>query len=102
MKLGKKQLDLKDAIRKEWVISNGIGGFASSTVIGANTRRYHGLLIAPLLPPARRHLLVSKLDESIMVGNDKFDLYTNVCYNISNKIIGGRYVIQHRRSRFDF
>lgn len=81
MKLGKKQLDLKDAIRKEWVISNGIGGFASSTVLGANTRRYHGLLVAPLLPPARRHLLISKLDESIYIGNEKFDLYTNICKN---------------------
>lgn len=81
MKLGKKQLDLKDAIRKEWIISNGIGGFTSSTVIGANTRRYHGLLVAPLLPPARRHLLISKLDESIYIGNEKFDLYTNICKN---------------------
>lgn len=81
MKLGKKQLDLKDGIRKEWVISNGIGGFASSSILGANTRRYHGLLIAPLLPPARRHLLISKLDESLMIGNEKFDLYTNVCKN---------------------
>jgi len=81
MKLGKKQLELKDAIRKEWVISNGIGGFASSTVVGANTRRYHGLLIAPLLPPARRHLLVSKLDESIYIGNEKFDIFTNICKN---------------------
>lgn len=81
MKLGKKQLELNSAIRKEWVISNGIGGFASSTVLGANTRRYHGILVAPLLPPARRHLLISKLDESIFVGNEKFDLYTNICKN---------------------
>lgn len=81
MKLGKKQLELNSAIRKEWVISNGIGGFASSSVLGANTRRYHGLLVAPLLPPARRHLLISKLDESIFIGNEKFDLYTNICKN---------------------
>lgn len=81
MKLSKKQLDLQDGIRREWVISNGIGGFASSTVIGANTRRYHGLLIAPLIPPANRHLLISKLDESITIGNEKFNLFTNLCRN---------------------
>ena len=51
--------ELNELIDKEWLITNGIGGFASSSVIGANTRRYHGLLIAPLLPPARRHLLIS-------------------------------------------
>ena len=81
MKLSKKQLELKDGIRKEWVLSNGIGGFASTTVVGANTRRYHGLLIAPILPPARRHLIISKLDESIKIGNENFNLYTNLCTN---------------------
>ena len=81
MKLSKKQLDLQNGIRREWVLSNGIGGFASSTVLGANTRRYHGLLIAPLIPPANRHLLVSKLDESITIQNQKYDLFTNLCRN---------------------
>ena len=81
MKLGKKQLDLQDGIRKEWLIANGIGGYASSTVIGANTRRYHGLLVAPLIPPASRHLLISKVDESIRIGNESFNLYTNLCKN---------------------
>ena len=81
MKLSKKQLDLQDGIRKEWLISNGLGGFASSTVLGANTRRYHGLLIAPLIPPANRHLLISKLDESITIGDKKFNLFTNLCKN---------------------
>ena len=81
MKLTKKQLDLKNAIQKEWLITNGIGGYASSTVLGANTRRYHGLLVAPLKPPARRHLILSKLDESILIEDKKIDLYTNVCNN---------------------
>lgn len=79
MKLSKKQLDLKEGLKKEWLITNGIGGFASSTIIGANTRRYHGLLIAPLKPPANRNLILSKLDESIIIGDEKYDLYTNVC-----------------------
>ncbi len=81
MKLTKKQLEIKDALQKEWLITNGIGGYASSTVVGANTRRYHGLLIAPLKAPARRHLILSKLDESIWIQDEKYDLYTNVCQN---------------------
>jgi predicted glycogen debranching enzyme len=81
MKIGKKELSLKDGIRKEWVITNGLGAICSSSVLGANTRRYHGLLVAPLMPPARRHLLISKLDETIKIGNESFNLYTNVCEN---------------------
>ena len=79
MKLGKLKLDLKDGIKKEWIITNGIGGFCSSTVIGANTRRYHGLLVAALNPPSSRHLILSKLDESICIGNKNYCLYTNIC-----------------------
>lgn len=81
MKISKKKIDLKDCLNKEWIITNGIGGFCSSTVIGANTRRYHGLLIAPLIPPAQRHLLVSKLDEKIETNGEEYNLYTNVCKN---------------------
>ena len=79
MKISKKKIELKDSLEKEWIITNGLGGFCSSTVVGANTRRYHGLLIAPLIPPAQRHLLLSKLDESIIVDDIKYDLFTNVC-----------------------
>ena len=79
MKLGKLKLDLKDGLKKEWIITNGIGGFCSSTVIGANTRRYHGLLIASLNPPASRYLILSKLDESISIENRNYCLYTNIC-----------------------
>ena len=81
MKLEKKDLNLKDGVKKEWIISNGLGGFCSSSVIGANTRRYHGLLVAPLLPPAKRHLLISKLDESIRIGDRNYNLFTNICEN---------------------
>ncbi len=78
MKLNKEKLNLENGLQNEWIITNGIGGYASSTVIGANTRRYHGLLVAPLTPPARRHLILSKLDESIEIGKKKYDLYTNI------------------------
>ena len=66
MKINTKDLSLKDGITKEWIITNGIGGYCSSTVFGINTRKYHGLLVAPLTPPARRHVILSKLDESIV------------------------------------
>lgn len=79
MKISKKKIELKDCLEKEWIITNGLGGFCSSTIVGANTRRYHGLLVAPLIPPAQRHLLLSKLDESIIVDDQKYDLFTNVC-----------------------
>ena len=81
MKLEKKDLNLKDGVKKEWILTNGIGGFCSSSVIGANTRRYHGLLVAPLLPPAQRHLLISKLDETLKIGDNKYNLFTNICEN---------------------
>jgi len=81
MKFEKKDLKLKDGIRKEWVITNGLGAICSSSILGANTRRYHGLLVAPLLPPARRHLLISKLDETIQIGEQSYNLYSNICEN---------------------
>lgn len=81
MKLSKAQLDLKDGITKEWLITNGIGGYGSSTVLGINTRKYHGLLVAPLTPPARRHVILSKVDESIEIEGTKYNLYSNICKN---------------------
>ena len=78
MKLTKEELSLENGIKKEWIITNGIGGFASSTVLGANTRKYHGLLIAPMTPPARRHLMLSKVDESIEIYGKSYNLYTNM------------------------
>lgn len=55
--------DLDAALRREWLVTNGIGGFAAGTIAGAHTRRYHGLLVAALRPPLDRTLLLSKLDE---------------------------------------
>ena len=81
MKKNLKKLDFEEAIKKEWIITNGLGGFASSTIIGANTRKYHGLLVAPLNPPAQRYLLVSKVDESIKIDGKVYGLYTNMCRN---------------------
>ena len=81
MRYAKEELELDKALEKEWIITNGIGGFASSTIIGANSRKYHGLLVSPIIPPARRRLILSKLDESIEVGGRKYELFTNVGKN---------------------
>ena len=79
MEFTKEKLNLEEGLKREWIITNGIGGYSASTIIGANTRKYHGLLVAPLTPPARRFLILSKLDESIEIGGKKHNLYTNVC-----------------------
>ena len=65
-------------VSKEWLFTNGIGGYASSTIIGANTRRYHGLLVASLNPPTQRQVLVSKIEESISIQrNTNIEFSTN-------------------------
>ena len=51
--------DLNAALSREWLETNGLGGFASSTIIGLNTRRYHGLLVAATRPPVGRMVLLS-------------------------------------------
>jgi predicted glycogen debranching enzyme len=63
--------------QREWLVTNGIGGFASGTVGDVLTRRYHGLLIAALTPPVNRTLLVSKLDAAADYKHSEFSLYTN-------------------------
>ncbi|MGE5323602.1 MAG: glycogen debranching enzyme N-terminal domain-containing protein, partial [Actinomycetota bacterium] len=69
--------DLEAALSREWLETNGLGGFACGTVAGANTRRYHGLLTAALNPPGGRMLLLSKLEETLVVGDQRIDLSTN-------------------------
>jgi len=69
--------DFGQAITKEWLETNGLGGYASSTIIGANTRRYHGLLVAALSPPTRRTLLLSKVEETLAVREVEYDLSCN-------------------------
>ena len=68
---------LEIAEQREWLVTNGIGGFASGTVAGNPTRRYHGLLMAALKPPLGRTLLVSKLDETAQYMGGSYALATN-------------------------
>lgn len=70
--------NIKQSLKRDWIITNGIGGFCSQSQIGCNTRKYHGLLVAPLTPPARRFLILSKLDESIETNGKKYNLFTNI------------------------
>jgi len=69
--------DLAEASSREWLETNGIGGFASSTIIGMDTRRYHGLLTAATKPPVGRKVLLSKLEETLVIDSARFELGTN-------------------------
>jgi predicted glycogen debranching enzyme len=69
--------DLSLASEREWLETNGLGGFASSTVTGLNTRRYHGLLVAAIDPPVGRAVLLSKFEELVTIGKGRFELSSN-------------------------
>lgn len=62
---------------REWLVTNGIGGYASGTIANLLTRRYHGLLIAALKPPLGRTLMLAKLDETAVYSDRAYPLYTN-------------------------
>ena len=69
--------DVARAAGQEWLLADGLGGYASSTVIGLNTRRYHGLLVAARTPPVGRMVLLSRLEEALTVGERRHELSTN-------------------------
>jgi predicted glycogen debranching enzyme len=69
--------EIATAESREWLCTNGIGGFASGTLAGSLARRYHGLLVAALAPPLGRTLLAAKLDESVTYGGSSWELGAN-------------------------
>ncbi|USR91838.1 amylo-alpha-1,6-glucosidase [Phormidium yuhuli AB48] len=69
--------DLEQAQQREWLVTNGIGGYGCGTVAGLLTRQYHGVLVAAMEPPCCRRLRVVKLDETIQLGGKSYPLYTN-------------------------
>lgn len=69
--------NLDTAESREWLVANGIGGYASGTVAGLLTRRYHGLLVAALQPPLGRTLMLVKLDETVLYDTCSYSLNTN-------------------------
>ena len=78
MRIGREVCGNPEAASKlEWLETNGLGGFASSTVPGLNTRRYHGLLTAATEPPVGRVLLLSKLEETVVMGGRRYELSSN-------------------------
>jgi predicted glycogen debranching enzyme len=85
----------QDATEKEWLIGNGLGGYASSTLCASNTRAYHGLLMAALQPPADRWLMLSFLDEEI-------DGHHLACHQYPDAIYpqGYRYIQEFRQDPF--
>ncbi|MGH7409335.1 MAG: amylo-alpha-1,6-glucosidase, partial [Candidatus Methylomirabilales bacterium] len=69
--------NLDAALGREWLETNGLGGFASSTIVGLNTRRYHGLLTAATKPPVGRLVLLSKLEEALILDGRRVELSAN-------------------------
>lgn len=88
--------DLKTAAAREWLVTNGMGGYAAGTVAGLLTRRYHGLLIAALKPPLERTLLVTKLEETLRYNGEGFNLSTNQWADGSVEPKGYQYIEQFR------
>src|SRR5919108_5083925 len=68
--------DLAAAERREWLCVNGVGGFASGTIAGTHTRRYHGLLVAALDPPLGRTLLAAAAHETVTYADQEYPLAT--------------------------
>ena len=91
--------NLEAACRREWLETNGLGGFASSTLPGINTRRYHGLLVAATKPPVGRLVLLSKLEETVLIDGQAFDLCANQYQGVIHPQ-GFRYLTQFRLDPF--
>jgi predicted glycogen debranching enzyme len=90
---------LEFATSREWLETNGLGGFASSTIVGLNTRRYHGLLVAATDPPAGRMVLLSRLEETLVIGDRRYDLSCNQYPGVVHPA-GHQYLSQFRLDPF--
>src|SRR5215204_2286348 len=69
--------NFESALSREWLETNGIGGFASGTISGANSRLYHGLLTAATRPPLGRITMLSKFEETLTIDGEVFQLSSN-------------------------
>ena len=70
-----------EVIEKEWIVTNGLGGYSSSTALGINTRKYHGLLVAAFHPPGDRRVCLVKLDDEMIVGSNTYPFGANEFQN---------------------
>lgn len=91
--------DFEKAVSLEWVVANGLGGYASSTVLGINTRKYHGLLVPSFNPPTDRRVVLSKIDEQLVVNGEPFLLGSNE-FNQGVHPQGYRYLNGYSQSPF--
>lgn len=80
-----EKIEFEKALKQDWIVTNGIGGYSSSSILGINTRKYHGLLVAPLNPPENRCLILSKVDESFESGGKEYPIYSNIGKNYISK-----------------
>ena len=87
------------APKREWLETNGLGGFASATITGQNTRRYHGLLVAARRPPTERVMLLSKLEETLIINGEATELGTNQYPNNTHPR-GFRHLVNFRLDPF--
>jgi len=91
--------DFSKSSKLEWIETNGVGGYASSTIIGLNSRRYHGLLVSANNPPVEKEVIVSKLDEAIVLKNKFYELSVNQFPgNVSPK--GYQYLVEFKKDLF--
>ena len=84
----------------EWIETNGLGGWSSSSIIGCNTRRYHGLLVAAIKPPAERTALVSKMEETIVLDGMRYELGVNQYPNHTIHPNGHQYLTRFNKEFF--
>src|SRR4026209_1303283 len=69
--------NIPSATSREWLETNGLGGFSSSTIIGLNSRRYHGLLTAATNPPVGRIVMLAKFEETLVIDARRYELSAN-------------------------
>jgi predicted glycogen debranching enzyme len=86
--------DPEASLGLEWLATNGLGGYAMGTALGANTRRYHGLLVAALRPPIDRALLLHSIIEQIIDGDQTIDLSTHEFASVSLHPQGWRQLVE--------
>lgn len=78
MKINKRGLtDFYKATSKEYLLTNGLGGFSAASICGCNINKYNALLVAAMMPPINRRVLLSKLDENIYIEDKEYKIYTN-------------------------
>ncbi len=88
--------ELDTAQGREWLVTNGIGGYASGTVAGVLTRSYHGLLVAALQPPLKRTLLLTKIEDTVEYNGQSYPLFSNRWKDNSVNPSGYQYIESFR------